>query len=120
MSIETEPLHDGAPGTCDWGYCDRESVAMRRHRSDALAEWIGEWLPVCSWHAGWDDHHQETVRHRLRIEARRSAPGHWDWRCNCPEKHLCTHHESWRQALDCAELHLDALAHLASEHGGAT
>ncbi|MGH3503882.1 MAG: hypothetical protein ACRDQA_23750 [Nocardioidaceae bacterium] len=49
IGAETEPLQDDDIDECDWGWCVRPSVARRR--------WIGAelWLPVCSWHAGWDD-----------------------------------------------------------------
>lgn len=49
VGAETAPLPAGHQISCDWGGCDRPSVALRLWRQ------AGHWLPVCSWHAGWDD-----------------------------------------------------------------
>ncbi len=46
----TEPLREGDLAECDWGHCSRESVAMRMGDDES------EWLAVCAWHAGWEDH----------------------------------------------------------------
>ena len=51
---QTVPLPDDASATCDWGRCDRPSVAGRIAKDDLV-------LPVCSWHAGWDDYEGDTV-----------------------------------------------------------
>jgi hypothetical protein len=52
VGAETAPLQTDSP-ECDWGACDRPSVAERRTRAPLF---VREWLPVCSWHAGWDDY----------------------------------------------------------------
>jgi hypothetical protein len=53
----TAPLADDDLGTCDWGGCDRDAVAVRIDRDTAHGQFDAEvWLPVCSWHAGWDDY----------------------------------------------------------------
>lgn len=54
IGAETGPIRDDAPLTCDWGGCDRPTVAMRLmlhppRYSDDLS------LSVCGWHAGWED-----------------------------------------------------------------
>ena len=56
IGAETAPLTEDDPGECDWGYCSRESVALRRCGCDEPMFADDEtWLAVCSWHAGWDD-----------------------------------------------------------------
>jgi hypothetical protein len=39
-------LTEDSGGSCDWGYCDTESVAER------FASDLGKWLPVCAKHVG--------------------------------------------------------------------
>lgn len=53
IGAETEPLAEGDLLECDWGGCNRPSVAMRNDGPDAFGQ--DNWLSVCSWHAGWDD-----------------------------------------------------------------
>lgn len=54
---ETEPLGEGDLQECDWGYCSREAVALRRCQCGQPMFADDEvWLSVCSWHAGWDDY----------------------------------------------------------------
>jgi hypothetical protein len=50
VGAETRPLSPGALRFCDWGGgCNRPTVAERLER-------VGDrWLPVCSWHGGWDE-----------------------------------------------------------------
>lgn len=55
----TRPHDEYSVPTCDWGFCNRETVAERLE-SD-LANVVREWLSVCSWHAGWDDTESSEV-----------------------------------------------------------
>lgn len=41
MTVQLRPMTDDTEFTCDWGYCDSESVAERRDPKS------GEWLAVC-------------------------------------------------------------------------
>lgn len=44
-TIRLRPLSEDSGGTCDWGSCDDEAVALRD--SDEHG-----WLPVCTRHTG--------------------------------------------------------------------
>ena len=47
IGAETSPITEYDVQSCDWGGCNRWAVALRRNGNTDL--------PVCSWHAGWDD-----------------------------------------------------------------
>lgn len=49
----TQPSDEFSVPTCDWGYCNRETVAERLEDVSGDEE---VWLSVCAWHAGWLDH----------------------------------------------------------------
>lgn len=53
----TSPLGEGDLQTCDWGYCNREAVALRVENGTvaAIPDDAESWLSVCAWHAGWLD-----------------------------------------------------------------
>ena len=57
----TSPLGDDDLAECDWGYCNRPSVALRLE-VDITGTEAESWLAVCSWHAGWDDYENEGGR----------------------------------------------------------
>lgn len=53
------PMTPDTVFTCDWGDCERETVA---ERLDDDPRHHGGWLAVCSWHAGWDDYEHGPPR----------------------------------------------------------
>jgi hypothetical protein len=46
VTVKLWPLTDDSGGTCDWGRCDGESVALRRDPGSGVL------LPVCQGHTG--------------------------------------------------------------------
>lgn len=51
----TQPTDEYSLPTCDWGHCNRVTVAERLEVDITSTDNDEVWLSVCSWHAGWDD-----------------------------------------------------------------